>query len=382
MGIVEATRRFEAWLRRRISVVEEDLDYKHEQMRADPFLFFRATYYRWAQLWRQNCPQLARAPEVYAVGDLHLENFGTWRDAEGRLVWGVNDFDEAHPMAFPNDLVRLAVSAMLAADSSYHFKLKPSDICAQLAEGYRVGIERRGEPFVLMESHPKLRRMALQDLRQPAAFWERFEAKLIPHEESLPDSVRKAFAKILPDGAKPEYRILKTPKGLGSLGRRRYLALANWQGGRIAREAKAVVASANLWASGEGNHAGKGNPWLERIVESAVRCADPYYEVRGGWLVRRLGPDCSRIDIDELVHHEEMAELLFSMGQETANVHLGMPKGRKVVRRSPALVALTQKKSGAGRLPTRWLEKAAQLMLKLSLKDWHQFRDSKKSALR
>jgi hypothetical protein len=46
-----------------------------------------------------------------AVGDLHLENFGIWRDAEGRLVWGVNDFDEAHPMAFTNDLVRLAVSA-------------------------------------------------------------------------------------------------------------------------------------------------------------------------------------------------------------------------------------------------------------------------------
>jgi len=32
---------------------------------------------------------------VLAVGDLHVENFGTWRDAEGRLIWGVNDFDEA-----------------------------------------------------------------------------------------------------------------------------------------------------------------------------------------------------------------------------------------------------------------------------------------------
>jgi len=32
---------------------------------------------------------------VLAVGDLHVENFGTWRDAEGRLIWGVNDFDES-----------------------------------------------------------------------------------------------------------------------------------------------------------------------------------------------------------------------------------------------------------------------------------------------
>jgi len=307
MDIVEATHRFEAWLRRRIAVVERDLAYKHEQMRADPFLFFRATYYRWAQLWPEHCPRLARAAEVLAVGDLHIENFGTWRDAEGRLIWGVNDFDEAHPMAFPNDLVRLAVSALLAAESSPGFQLKPGEVCARLADGYRDAVERGGEPFVLMESHPKLRRMALQDLRQPAAFWKRLEAKTTPLKGGVPDSVRKAIGKILPDGAEPRYRVLKTPKGLGSLGRRRYLALFDWQGGRMAREAKSVVPSAVLWAKGE--RAGKGNPWLERTVRRAVRCADPYYEVRRGWLVRRLGPDCSRIDLDELVHHEDIASL-------------------------------------------------------------------------
>ena len=381
MSIVEATRRYEAWLRRRIPVVEEDLDYKHEQMRADPFLFFRATYYRWAQLWKQNCPQLARAPEVYAVGDLHLENFGTWRDAEGRLVWGVNDFDEAHPMAFPNDLVRLAVSALLAAESSYHFRLKPGEM-----RPARRGIprwDRTARRAVCPHGvAPEATPHGAAGPASARCFLGTVRGEIAAARGIAADSVRKAFAKILPEGATPEYRILKSPKGLGSLGRRRYLALANWQGGRIAREAKAVVASANLWANGQGDRAGKGNPWLERIVESAVRCADPYYEVRGGWLVRRLGPDCSRIDIDELVHHEEMAELLFSMGQETANIHLGTPKGRKRVRRAAGLAALSKKGRGAGRLPSRWLEKAAQLMLKLSLKDWHQFRDAKNSALR
>ena len=363
MNIVEATRRFEAWLRRHITVVGRDLDYKHEQMRADPFLFFRATYYRWAQLWPEHCPELARAPEILAVGDLHLENFGTWRDEEGRLVWGVNDFDEAHPMAFPNDLVRLAVSALLAGESSPHFKLQPGEVCARIADGYRAGIERGGEPFVLMESHPKLRRMAIQDLRQPAPFWERLEAKSTPLKRDPPDSVRKAISKILPKGAKPEYRVLKAPKGLGSLGRQRYLALIEWQGGRMAREAKTVVASACLWA--EGKDAGEGNPWLEKTVRSAVRCADPYYQVRRGWLVRRLAPDCSRIDIDELVHHEDIASLLYCMGQETANIHLGAPKGRRRIRESWA------------HLPSDWLEKASHLMLKLSLKDWNRFRASK-----
>jgi hypothetical protein len=360
MDIVEATRRFEEWLRRRISVVEADIAYKHEQMRSDAFPFFRATFYRWAQLWPEHCPKLAGGPEVYTVGDLHLENFGTWRDAEGRLVWGVNDFDDAHPMAFANDLVRLAVSALLAARESSHFKLSASEICTQIEDGYREAIGQGGGPFVLMETHPKLRKMALQDLRQPAAFWQRLEEKSRPAKGDIPASVRRAVAKILPCGAEPEYRMLKAPKGLGSLGRRRFLAFTDWRGGRMAREAKQVVGSACLWA--QGKRGGKDNPWLEKTVRSAIRCADPYYEVRGNWLVRRLAPDCSRIDIDELVHHEDLAALLYSMGMETANIHLGAPKARRRIR------------ACLKHLPSDWLETAAELMFKLSLKDWNRFK--------
>jgi hypothetical protein len=215
-----------------------------------------------------------------------------------------------------------------------------------------------------MEAHPKLRKMAIQDLRQPGEFWQRIDTKTSLLKGDLPDSVRKAFRKILPEGAEPEYRLLLKPKGLGSLGRRRYLALTNWQGGRLLREAKAVVPSACLWAAGR--RAGKGNPWLDKTVRGAVRCADPYYEVRRGWLVRRLGPDCSRIDIDELVHHEDAASLLYSMGQETANIQLGTPKGRKRIR------------SVLAQLPADWLETAARHMLKVSLREWREFKDAGK----
>jgi hypothetical protein len=157
--------------------------------------------------------------------------------------------------------------------------------------------------------------------------------------------------------------VLTKPKGLGSLGRRRYLAHAHWQGGVIVREAKSVVPSACLWAAGKSNP-GEGNRWLGTIVRSAVRCADPYYETRNGWLVRRLGPDCSRIDIEELARHEDIASLLFCMGQETANIHLGTPKGRRRIR-----AALKD-------LPGDWLETAAHKMLKVSLADWNRFRAS------
>jgi len=370
MEIIEATRSFEAWLKEQITVVRPDLDYKHQQMRADAFLYFRATYYRWAQIWPEYCRKLARAEEAYVVGDLHIENFGTWRDAEGRLVWGVNDFDEAHPMAFPNDLVRLAVSAFLAAEASDHFNLTPEETCKQLTGGYREQIESGGEPFVLMEKHPELRRMAVQDLRQPAPFWQRIEAKSALARHAPPASARKAIRDLLPGSIKPAYRILTKPKGLGSLGRQRFLAMADHKGGVIAREAKEVAPSAWLWASGRGKRAGRGNPWLEKIVRAAVRCPDPWWEVRRGWLVRRLAPDCSRIDIDELVHHRDLGLLLYSMGAETANVHLGTPrKGRKRIRAEWA------------DLPKDWLLHAAREMHKVTLREWRAFRKAGKRKL-
>src|ERR1700683_1987858 len=115
MNIRKATEKYEKWLGRHLRIVKADLLFKHEQMATAPFPFLRATYYRWAQIWAETCGEAVRAPRVLSVGDLHVDNFGTWRDIEGRLIWGVNDFDEAHPMSYANDLVRLAVSAHLAS---------------------------------------------------------------------------------------------------------------------------------------------------------------------------------------------------------------------------------------------------------------------------
>jgi hypothetical protein len=105
--IIAATIGYERWLHKRIDVVEADLELKHQQMAGSLFAFLRATFYRWASLWPEVCPDLVEAPRVLAVGDLHVENFGAWRDTEGRLIWGVNDFDEVANMPYAVDLVRL-----------------------------------------------------------------------------------------------------------------------------------------------------------------------------------------------------------------------------------------------------------------------------------
>jgi uncharacterized protein (DUF2252 family) len=40
-------------------------------------------------------------------------------DIEGRLCWGVDDFDESYPLPYTKDLVRLATSAKIAKKWAY-----------------------------------------------------------------------------------------------------------------------------------------------------------------------------------------------------------------------------------------------------------------------
>src|SRR4029453_16360614 len=128
MNVIASTAAYERWLRKFFAPIEADLERKHELMRRDRFTFFRATFYRWAQHWDRVAAAVRAAPEVLAIGDAHVENFGTWRDGEGRLVWGTNDFDEAARLPYTSDLVRLAASAVLAHREGQLFIASPQ-IC-------------------------------------------------------------------------------------------------------------------------------------------------------------------------------------------------------------------------------------------------------------
>ena len=176
MNIVKATHRFEEWLGRHTTLIKPDLLLKHQHMAEAAFPFLRATFFRWMQIWPEICPDLAKAPHVLAVGDLHVENFGTWRDLEGRLVWGVNDFDEGAPLPYTLDLVRLATSAMFAIAAG-HLALKPRDACASILEGYKESFVHGGRPYVLKQEHTWLRQLATGVLRDPVHFWQ----KIIAH---------------------------------------------------------------------------------------------------------------------------------------------------------------------------------------------------------
>ena len=355
MDILQSTEKYEAWLGERIPLIRADVEHKHALMAEAPFPFLRATFYRWSQTWPQVSPETASAPEVLGVGDLHVENFGTWRDIEGRLIWGINDFDEVAWLPYTCDLVRLACSVHLAINAE-HLKISHVRAARAILEGYLDGLRSGGKAFVLAEHHTALRHTAVERLKQPELFWEKLNG-LRDWKGKVPASAEKALRRMLPDpGLK--HRIVHRVSGLGSLGRRRFVALADWHGGSIAREAKELTDSAWVWAK-PGRR--KSQIHYQEAIDRSRRCPDPFVKLRGRWIVRRLAPDCSRIELSSLPTSHDAWRLLQAMGFETANIHLGTADARTIT-------------ADLRKRPAHWLQKAAVAMVESVEKDWMQWR--------
>ncbi|MFG2309482.1 DUF2252 domain-containing protein [Streptomyces sp. NPDC048566] len=90
---------------------------KFRKMAASAFAFYRGTaglFYHDLDQEKRGGPYLdERTSRVWIHGDLHAENFGTYMDAQGRLIFNVNDFDEAYVGPFTWDLKRFAASVAL-----------------------------------------------------------------------------------------------------------------------------------------------------------------------------------------------------------------------------------------------------------------------------
>jgi hypothetical protein len=327
-------------------------------MKQDPFQFLRGTFYRWAQIWPSVCADLCNAPKVLAVGDLHVNSFGTWRDAEGRLCWGVDDFDEAYPLPYTNDLVRLAASVKIVLEGE-SLSIKFKDGCEAILDGYRESLAVGGSPIVLAEREQQLGKLGVDSFKPSPDFWSKLD-RLPAVRHPLAANVKRALEKTLPD-PKMEYKVVRRQAGLGSLGQERFVAIGDWEGGLIAREAKATVPSACVWLAGE---PGKNQSLYETAIRSAIRSRDPFQVIEGPWLIRRLSPDSNPIDIQTLSRHADERMLLHAMGAEAANVHLG-------TKRQVANIQKDLRKRNS-----KWLPESAARMAKLVEKDWKRYRKS------
>ena len=131
------------------------------------------------------------------------------------------------------------------------------------------------------------------------------------------------------------------------------------RGGKIAREAKALATSAYAWSLGG---KGKKDILYQDTLDRAVRCPDPFVQLRGGWIIRRLAPDCSRVELSSLPAERDELRLLYEMGWETANVHLGSKKAIKDVQ------------ADLRKRPTNWLHEASEAMAKATMEDWQEWK--------
>jgi uncharacterized protein (DUF2252 family) len=113
----------------------ERLAIKYQKMRRDAFGFMRGT----CHLFYERAPKgglFKSTPLVWACGDLHLENFGSYK-GDNRLVhFDINDFDESALAPASWDLVRMLASILVGAGS---LSIKPDDaqsLCATFLTAY------------------------------------------------------------------------------------------------------------------------------------------------------------------------------------------------------------------------------------------------------
>jgi uncharacterized protein (DUF2252 family) len=88
---------------------------KYRKMAADPHAFYRGSACLFfADVTGQEDAWVdERCARIWIHGDLHVENFGTYLNSDGRLVFDVNDFDEAYLGHYTWDLQRFAASLAL-----------------------------------------------------------------------------------------------------------------------------------------------------------------------------------------------------------------------------------------------------------------------------
>lgn len=93
----------------------ERLAIKHETMRGSPFAFFRGTTHLYWEDLASVAGPLPDSPLVWACGDLHFENFGSFQGDNGLSYFDLNDFDDAALAPALWEISRFVTSAYVAA---------------------------------------------------------------------------------------------------------------------------------------------------------------------------------------------------------------------------------------------------------------------------
>jgi uncharacterized protein (DUF2252 family) len=338
---------------------------KFRKMAADPFAFYRGSaclfYADMAELddpWADD-----RTSRVWIHGDLHAENFGTYMNSEGTLVFDVNDFDEAYVGHFSWDVRRFVASLALMGWQ----KALPDRDVRELARRYlRAYVEQvhhyleleRDDDFALrldnttgaiheiLQQAKLSTRLRLLDRSTVIRDRERRFAdsantrRLDDEERATVMEAYRAYLDTIPEHKRHDRDVFYDVKdvvgrsgfGIGSAGLPAYNVLI--EGFNQALENDVVlsmklgnVAAASRVVTDERvrdyfRHDGHRTVISQRALQAH---ADPYLgytTVNGdGFVVGQLSPYENDLDWDEITEPDEIAPVLDDLGRATAKIH-------------------------------------------------------------
>ncbi len=337
---------------------------KFRKMAAEPFAFYRGSaclFYadvagdpdRWAD---------ERTGRVWIQGDLHAENFGTYMDGSGHLVFDVNDFDEAFLGHFTWDLQRLVASVALLGWG----KALPDDDIERLLDTYlrayldqvehyasedrdhawslRLGTARGAVEGVLQQAQLATRIAHLEQVSRVEDYDRRLRegASVRRLDDDEYDKVARAYERYLdtiPEAKRLgslTYRLKdaagKRGIGIGSAGLPTYSLLV--EGHTEALENDVVLTMKQGQQSSVGRvgsdarlhehflHAGHRTALSQRALQAY---ADPWLgwtELDGtGFVVKEFSPYEKDLDWSAMTEPDALEDALEQLGRATAKVH-------------------------------------------------------------
>jgi len=226
----------------------ERLLLKYKAMQHDAFAFLRGTAHLFYQDWPQDSA-LNVAPLVWLSGDLHFENFGSYKGDNRLSYFDINDFDEATLAPCTWDLTRFLCSLLVGAQTLGVDQAQALQLCEgflvtysrELSTGKARWIERATAVGMVRDLLKNLKRRSRANLLHERTINQQGERLLkIDGIKALAasddDKLRitaliDLFAVKQP---KPEFfRVLDVARriaGVGSLGLERYVVLINGKG--------------------------------------------------------------------------------------------------------------------------------------------------------
>ncbi|WP_199099846.1 DUF2252 domain-containing protein [Dyella sp. ASV21] len=372
----------------------ERLERKYAAMRRDPFVFLRGSCHRfYARL--PEAKVLAKAPLTWVCGDLHLENFGSYKGDNRLVYFDLNDFDEAALAPSSWELIRLLTSVHLAAGSLTLSKAQANHLCGCFLDAYvealRLGkarwIERdtaQGMVGDLLDSLRGRLRSHFLDSRTERKGKRRSirldGKRALPVTDKQRDKVTALIGKICAHEPDPAfYKVIDVARriaGTGSLGVDRYSILVQGKGspdGNYLLDLKQALPSSLVpqlsvpqpdWASEAARVVGVQQR-MQAISPAFLRAVSMG---RKSYVLRGLQPTEDRVALaDWHGKFERLEGVLSAMGRLTAWAQL-RSSGRQGSVTADSLMAFAEKR--------RWPVQLRELALECAertRRDWQAF---------